>query len=761
MSYRIWFNKPAGEWEEGFPIGNGRLGAMVLGSVEEEVIYLNEESIWYGGSKDRHNPDALVHLQSIRALLFEGRIEEAQRLCKISLGSTPQYINPYLPGGYIAMFFSKEHDNYTHYERSLDLKEALVKVAYQIKDITYTREILSSFKDQVIVLHLTGSKTKRLSFTMNINRRPYDGETKAIDSKTLLMTCEAGKEGVAFATVVNAQSVDGRISTCGNYLVIEEATAVTLYIATQTTYHTKNYIREALDQVNKARDKGYEKIKQEHIQDYKELFDRSSIALIDSTEKKGIHPTNELINRCRAGKEDKELVELIYNFGKYLLIASSRVGGLPSNLQGIWNMSYTPAWESNYTININTQMNYWLAEVNNLGVCHEPLFDFIERLCENGKYTAQTLYGCKGSVAHHVSNIWADSAPGGIYEASPYWPMGLAWLSLHMYEHYLYTGDNVFLKERCYPVLKEVATFYIDYLVESPDGYLVTGPSVSPENSYISEYGKIGALCMGPTMDIEIIREVFKAFKGCYQEINDQGNLLEQIERVEKKLPPIQIGKHGQIMEWYKELEEVEPGHRHISPLFALHPGSQITQATLNLFKGAEVTLERRLAEGGGHTGWSRAWIINFYARLLNGEKAYLNVLELLKKSVRISLLDIHPPFQIDGNFGSCAGITEMLMQSHEGFIRILPACPKVWDKGEVRGLCARGGFVIDFKWGEGQIRDISIQSCAGNLIRLKLDNELSKINDNQGNLVKYHFKENLLVFSTEIGMVYELTFIK
>ena len=468
MSNTIWFKSATTEWEEGMPIGNGRLGAMILGGVKEEKIHLNEESIWYGGSKERQNPDAIKYIPEIRELLFEGKVGKAQTLARMALTSNPQYINPYMPGGY-AWFFFENHDKpYENYKRALNLDEAVVNVQYTCQDKEYTREYIASHPDGVIAINIRCSEEKGLNFAVNLNRRPYEGTTHAVNDVIIKMEGECGKEGIEYTTILGVTSEDGKIQTIGNFVNVEQATSATVYIATETSFRGDGYKEQALKKVQVAMELGYTQLKQRHIEDYQGLYNKNTFKLCSSNEN---YPTDELIQKCRRSEDANHLMQLIYHFGKYLLIASSRKECLPATLQGIWNQSYTPSWECNYTININTQMNYWPAEVCNLSECHEALFDFIERLCENGKSIAQNLYGCTGSVAHHISNIWAEAAPLGILDSSPYWPMGLAWLSLHMYEHFKFTGDKEFLEQRCYPVIKEVARFFMDYLVETPEGY--------------------------------------------------------------------------------------------------------------------------------------------------------------------------------------------------------------------------------------------------------------------------------------------------
>lgn len=692
----ISYNSPAKDWNEAIPIGNGRMGAMVFGQSGRERLQLNEDSIWYGGPQERVNKDCLPNLPKIRQLILDGKINEAESLMTVAMSATPQSERPYQTAG--NLWFNWPWGEMTDYKRELNLSEGKVTVSYMQNGTRFEREYFASEPAQLIVVKVKTDKPQGLSLSLMMDRgRFYDGACK-MDDNTIKMWGSTGENAVRFLLATRAVAKGGTVSVTGEHLFIENADEATLYISMETSfYHPEkkdslaDIVRERLDN---AVNKGVETIENEHIRDYKALYDRVEISL------KGDDP-------------HVKYSEDYFQFVRYLMISGSRKGTLPLNLQGIWNDSMTPAWDSKFTININTEMNYWPVEGMQLAECHMPLFELLKRLRANGHRVAKEMYGCRGFVAHHNTDIWADCAPQDIYIPATYWVMGGAWLCTHIWKHYLYTRDKEFLQDM-YETLEDAVLFFHDFLIEK-DGQLLTCPSVSPENTYILPDGTRGQVCYGATMDTEILIDLFGQYIKASEELGISNAITEKTKEMAVRLPKLQIGKYGQILEWNKDYDEAEPGHRHISHLYALHPSDQITKdGTKDLYEAAKNTLARRLEHGGGHTGWSCAWIVNMYARLLDGENAWENLVKLFEHSTCPNMFSNHPMgpgyvFQIDGNFGGASGIIEMLLQSNETRTLLLPAIPKAWESGNVKGLVMCYGALVDMSWENGMVTNVCI----------------------------------------------------
>ncbi len=760
------YNSPAEDFNQAIPVGNGRIGGMIFGNAVDEVIRLNEDSIWSGGLRDRINPDSAEGLSEVRSLLRSGDIAKAEKIAFEKLQGVTPNSRHYMPLGNL-LIHSSFSGKAREYLRTLDLSDAVSEVSFTADGVRYTRSVFVSAPDDVMAVHITADKEGAVDLTVRLDGRDdYYDDNRPCGENMLIYTGGTGSsDGIFFAACLGAKSVGGTCRTLGGKIVISGADEALLLLSVRTSFYTENYREAAEVDVEMAMDCDFGELYYRHAEDYRELFGRVELELCENADEdiSGLM-TDQRIARLKGDEldtkdcerliHDNKLIELYFNFGRYLMISASRNGTQPMNLQGIWNETMWPAWGSRYVLNINTEMNYWPAEICNLSECHMPLFELLERIAANGRKAAEDMYGVKrGYVCHHNTDIWGDPAPQDTWIPSTLWPMGGAWLALHVFEHYEYTLDKEFLAER-YHLLKGAAEFCADFLIEDDKGRLVTSPSVSPENTYITKDGVRGCLCEGPSMDSQIITVLFRDTIKAAEILDCDSELREELSAKLEKIPQPQVGRYGQVQEWLEDVDEVDIGHRHISQLFALHPADLITpEKTPKLANAARATLVRRLIHGGGHTGWSCAWITNMWARLYDGRMVYENLKKLLSHSTSPNMLNCYPPFQIDGNFGGTNAIAEALMQSTGGEINLLPALPDEWESGSVRGLRAKGGFTVDIEWRFGKLVSASITSEKGGECRLRPNCVASIIC--RGETVGSRIEDGVIVFNTAEGAVY------
>lgn len=719
MGKGFYLTHEAKSWEQGLPVGNGQQGAVLLGGVQQERIVLNEESLWYGGKRERAVEAGKEKLEKVRELLEKGEASKAQTLCSRWFVGNPRYTNPYHPAAEAVLNF-EPFGKVKEYFRGIDLEkgEAGVKICFD--NCKTVREIFSSVKYQVTALRMETDKEQGMSFSLGLNRRPFE-ENAEVEDREISLNGHSG-DGVCYDVRCRVGKTDGRVCVEGGYLLVERASYVEIFFCVRTDYEDKKSLDACGRLLKEAAKAGFEEIKKAHIEEYGRLYNNMRLE-IEGAEELAQIPADELLKRCEEPKVQGYLTWLMFSYARYLLISSSYGCALPANLQGIWNGSFTPPWESGYTININLQMNYWMADRAGLGVCYESFFNLIEKMLPNGRKTAKKVYACRGFVAHHNTNLWGDTDITGLWLPAFLWPMGGAWMANQLYHHSEFKENPKEIRERVLPVMKECILFFYDYLYRKSDKMWISGPTVSPENTYRLLDGQEASVAMGVAMDHQIIRELAENYlEGCrrYNTGSPEYETEKMAQEILEHLPPTKIGKSGRILEWQEEYEEVEKGHRHISHLYGLHPGREISEDTPALFEAAKRTLEYRLEHGGGHTGWSKAWIMCFYARLKDKKKFDEQMRQFLANSVDENLWDIHPPFQIDGNFGMAEAVLEALASRRGDVVELLRIIPEGMETGMVTGLCLEGRLKVDFAWKCGKLTKISLSSGKTQTIELR-----------------------------------------
>ncbi len=734
---KLWYDEPAEKWVEALPVGNGRLGAMVFGDPAKEHLQLNEETVWAGQPNSNANPNVDPNaIDEIRKLIFDGKYRAAQDMVDQKIFFKVNHGMSYQSTGDLYLEFAG-HENYTDFYRDLDLADATAGVKYTVDGVVYEREVISSFKDDVVAVRLTASEKGKITFDASL-ATPQKKHTVAVEDGDVVLRAVTGSmeglEGkVKYTTRVRILHKGGDLTASENGLSLSGADEATVLVSTGTSFVnykdiTADADKEASEILEAATKVKYEAMKKAHVAEYRKYFDRVSLDLGTTP---AASATTDVRVKDFASGDDPQLVELYFQFGRYLLICSSQPGGQPANLQGIWADGLNPAWDSKYTTNINVEMNYWPAEVGNLSEMHEPFIQMVKEVAQTGAETAKTMYGTRGWVLHHNTDIWRITGPVD-FAASGMWPTGGAWFCRHLWEHYLHTGDMEFLAE-VYPIMKGAAEFFVDFMIPEPDhGWMVVAPSNSPENAFMRDPGDV-TVCAGTTMDNQMVSELFTNIITASSLLDKDAAFADSLAVLKSKMAPMQIGQHAQLQEWMYDWDNPNDHHRHVSHLYGLFPGNQISPwRTPELFAAARNSLNYR---GDPATGWSMGWKVCLWARLLDGNRAYKLITDQLspagstgfwgKGGTYPNLFDAHPPFQIDGNFGCAAGIAEMMLQSHDGAVHVLPSLPDRWKDGKVSGLVARGGFVIDLEWKDGKVAVMKVKSQLGGNLRIRTAAEL------------------------------------